>query len=83
LTLGKLPLVLLVVSEPVPFTVSAPPAEAATSRTRLNALDAVVPIPFVAVTFCEPLALELAEVYVVPYGLASVFSLAHGVAVAV
>ena len=53
----------------VPFTFSAPPDGAPTSRTRLKLLVLVLPIPFVAVTDLDPESEELDHVYVVEYGL--------------
>jgi hypothetical protein len=52
----------------LPATVTAPPVGAVASRTSEKLVVAVPPEPFVAVTVCEPLALELDHVYVALYG---------------
>ena len=46
----------------VPFTVSAPPAGAVTSRTSVNDAAAPSPVPFVAVTVCAPAPVAAAQV---------------------
>ena len=45
-----------------PFTVSAPPVGAVTSRTSVNAAFAVRPVPFAATTVCAPAPVAEAHV---------------------